>query len=54
MCFDKFLRVASNPELRKKAMQGFAERQAERERRFEEEARKRAPTEAFYNRQYTI
>lgn len=54
MCFDNFLQAAKDPELRKKAMLGFAERQAEREKRFEEEARKRAPSDAFYQRRYTI
>lgn len=54
MNFDKFLLAAADPELRKKAMAGFSERQAERERRFAEEDKKRRPSDQFYRRRYDI
>lgn len=54
MDFEKFLKAVKDPELKKKALEGFDERQKRRESEFAEKAKKTEPTDAFYNRRYDI
>lgn len=54
MDFKKFIKAAQNPELRKKALEGFEARQHARNLRFAEEAKKREPSAEWENRRYTI
>lgn len=54
MNFDKFLKAVASDEAKKKAMEGFHERQVERERQFQERAKLLEPKPGWENRRYTI
>lgn len=54
MDFEKLVKMAANAEAKKKAFQGFDDRQKARDAKFDEKAKKLAPKENFYSRSYNL
>lgn len=54
MDFEKFLKAAKNPELVKRTVSGFNERQKKREEEFKKQAKSLEPSDKWYERSYDI
>lgn len=54
MNFQKFISTAKSDDAKKKAFEGFAERQAERERRFKAQSDALEPSAEWYDRMYGV
>ena len=54
MSFKELRKLIESEEARKKAAEGFEERQREREKRFAEEAKRLEPSAAWYERSYDL
>lgn len=54
MDFKKLIENTKCPEKKRKAAEGFAERQAEREKRFVVQSKALTPSAAWYNRSYDL
>lgn len=54
MNFQRFISNSKSEDAKRKAAEGFAERQAEREKRFKAESDAREPSAEWYGRMYGV